>query len=133
MEVDGLPALIAQIIKPYDCFVGILSELGEYPFEIGKEWGIIQSPFGGVLVIPLFGVQRMSNGEPIPMDLEISRLVGRKEKNSQGRYSDSALGDGGVKAGHEEKGIGMVDKTKTKEERNEKLFEVHERARNNLN
>ncbi|MCJ1260358.1 hypothetical protein MMC22_000218 [Lobaria immixta] len=87
------------------------------------------------LVIPLFGVQRMSNGEPIPMDLEISRLavIIGKEKNSQGRYSDSALGDGGVKAGHEEKGIGMVDKTKTKEERNEKSFEVHERARNNLN
>lgn len=50
LEVDGLPALIAQIIKPYDCFVGILSELGEYPFEIGKEWGIVQSPFGGVLL-----------------------------------------------------------------------------------
>lgn len=64
---------------------------------------------------------------------QLAGILGRKEKNSQGRYSDSALGDGGVKAGHEEKGIGMVDKTKTKEERNEKSFEVHERARNNLN
>lgn len=44
-------------------------------------------------------------------------ILSGKEKNSQGRRSDGALGDGGIKVGHEEKGIGMIDQTNNKWER----------------
>lgn len=45
-------------------------------------------------------------------------ILSGKEKNSQGRCSDSALGDGGIKVGHEDRDvdIGMVDKTNRKED-----------------
>lgn len=45
LKVDGLPAIIIEIIDLDHLRVDKPTDLGEEPFEVGKEGRVVESPF----------------------------------------------------------------------------------------
>lgn len=45
LEVDGLPALIVEVVDLDHLWVDELGGLGEDPFEVGEEGRVVESPF----------------------------------------------------------------------------------------
>ena len=45
LEVDGLPALIIEVVDLDHFWVDEPADLGEEPFEVGKEGRVVESPF----------------------------------------------------------------------------------------
>ena len=45
LEVDGLPALIIEVVDLDHLWVDKPANLGEEPFEVGKKWRVVESPF----------------------------------------------------------------------------------------
>jgi len=49
LEVDRLPAVVAQVLDLEHRRIGIPGELRECPFEVGEKGRIVQCPFRGFL------------------------------------------------------------------------------------
>lgn len=49
LEVDGLPAFIAQVFDLKHGGICISTSLRQYPFEVGEEGRVVQRPFRGIL------------------------------------------------------------------------------------
>lgn len=45
LKIYGLPTIILQIVHPQHSLVHLLRYLGEQPFEVCEERGVIESPF----------------------------------------------------------------------------------------
>ena len=92
LEVDRVPAIMTQIGDFQHRRINELREVGQKPFEGCKKGWIIKGPFGGrlclssaslniksvtskYLMVPSLDRQRVSDSEPIPVDLEIGRLA----------------------------------------------------------
>lgn len=71
LEIHSLPALILQVVNPQHSWIYQLCELGQDPFEIGKEGWVVECPFRSFLVVPFFDRQAVCDGQPIPMNFEI--------------------------------------------------------------
>ena len=52
LELDRLPAIISKVANLEHAPVKILRRLREQPFEVRKEWRVVQCPLGGLLVVP---------------------------------------------------------------------------------
>jgi hypothetical protein len=89
LKVDSPPGIISQVLHNQHSRIHKRSGLRHQPFESRKEGGVIEGPFGGFLeairdhelqslpvyanlVVPFFDRERMCNGQPVAMHLEIS-------------------------------------------------------------
>lgn len=45
LEVDGLPAVVVEILHIQQGRLDVCSSLRHEPFKVGEEWRVVQSPF----------------------------------------------------------------------------------------
>lgn len=92
LEVDSLPRIIIQVLHNHHSRIHKRGGLRHQPFESRKERGVIEGPFGGFLdairdhelhslpvyanlVVPFFDRERICNGQPVAVHLEIRRFA----------------------------------------------------------
>lgn len=76
LEVDGLPAVVAEVVDAQHGAVDEAGDVGEDPLEVGEEGRVVEGPLGGALEVPLAEGQAVGDGEPVAVDLEVGGLAG---------------------------------------------------------
>ncbi|KAI6750097.1 hypothetical protein HG531_007362 [Fusarium graminearum] len=71
LEVDGLPAIVVEVVDLHHEGIYETSNVGEYPFEVSEEGRVIQSPFRSLFDIPLLQRKAVRDSEPIAMDFKV--------------------------------------------------------------
>lgn len=75
LEVDGLPAVVVEVIQAHHERIDESGDVGEHPFEIGEEGRVVESPFRCLFKVPVLEGEALGNGEPIAMDFEVCRFA----------------------------------------------------------
>jgi len=89
-----------QVLHPQHLRIEEPRELRQHPFERGEERGVIESPFGGLFVVPLLHGEGMGYCQPVPVDFKVGGLAVRVVRNvvfeDGGEAGRTRRGTGGV-------------------------------------
>lgn len=62
LKVDGLPAIISEVVYAQHGGVKESRDVGKKPLEIGEEGGVVEGPFRRLFVVPFPGREAVGDG-----------------------------------------------------------------------